>query len=394
MTKLAIIHYMPLEYYPPVTNFINTLVNDPSKNFYSIRIYSSKNTRSRKAYQINQIRQKPLNTNTIKINRTPFPRTQDKVVLRIVKYAFFNLYSLVGLLKQRPNNILYYESYSAWPAYIYTHFFNRRCRIFIHNHEYADKNWYATTMKQVKYYHLLEKKWLYPRAVWISQTNNDRLQFFHNDHPTLNPESLRTMPNYPPCSWKSQFEIQKTNIQNNKIQTTSILSIVYVGSLSFQSTYIKEFCDWVIQQNGKVQFDIYGYNIHSGVKEYLSSKKFWNINYYEKGVEYNEMPLILAHYQVGVILYKAHNTNYTFNAPNKLFEYLACDLDVLYPSSLEGPKAYNTLNSYPQVIPVNFENLDQFNWKAAIDKKEKIYKPTDYYCEHVYSKLLKEITKG
>lgn len=394
MTNLAIIHYMPLEYYPPVTNFLDTLADRHNSKLKIIKVYSCHNIKGRKSYFIPQDSENGTQNHLYSfiINRSPFPKENDNRLVRLYKYIHFNLSTLLNLVIQWPNNLLYYESYSAWPAYIYSRFFNRQCRIFIHNHEYADKGWYATTMHQVRYFHRLEIKWLYPRALWNSQTNSDRLKFFHTDHPTLRPETLRIMPNYPPLSWKLQIE---SSIPDKPaLHKPNILKVVYVGSLSFQNTYLKEFCNWVIQQNGQIQFDIYAYNLYNDVKEYLNNLGSSNIHYFEKGIEYKEMPLILSKYHVGLILYKAHNANYTFNAPNKLFEYLACKIDVWYHSSLEGPQAYNTINSYPQVIPVDFENLSQFIWQAAIDKNGKIYKPSEYYCEDVYSKLLKEIIKS
>lgn len=388
MTKIAILHFLPLEYYPPVTNFIDTLLSHPSKRVNSIRIFSSTNTKRRKAYQIKQSKQKPANTYSIKIKRTPFPETQDKVVLRIVKYAFFNLYSLFGLIKQRPNNILYYETISAWPAYIYSRFFNRNCRIFIHNHEYADKNWYATTMKQVRYFYRLEKEWLYLRAVWNSQTNSDRLGLFHSDHPALKPSTLKVLPNYPPRKWKQEVEKNKKGERKN-----NTLKLVYVGSLSFQSTYLKELCEWVLSQNGKVQFDIFAYNLYQDVKSFLKCLNSPYINYCEQGIEYLDIPLTISKYDVGIIFYKAYSENVINCVSNKFYEYLACNLDVWFSTTMESTYQHIASNSFPKVIPVDFENLNKFDWQKAVDKEGCTYKPSEYYCEDVYNELIEEITK-
>ena len=43
-------------------------------------------------------------------------------------------------------------------------------------------------------------------------------------------------------------------------------------------------------------------------------------------INYDNLPTTLNKYQVGVILYKGHIPNYVYNAPNKLFEYLAAFL--------------------------------------------------------------------
>jgi hypothetical protein len=277
---------------------------------------------------------------------------------------------------------MYFESYSAWPVFFYTKYLNRKSQILIHNHEYAPKEWYTSTMKQVKYFHKLEKKWLYPKAIWNSQTNPDRLKFFHNDHPTLSEETLKVMPNYPPKRW------QKSTTPKEKANTSSPLKMVYVGSISFQSTYIRELCEWVVAQKGKILFDIYAYNLYEDVKEYLNQLNSDAVNFYHQGVEYDQLPDVLNNYHVGLILYKAHNTNYTYNAPNKLFEYLACGLDVWFPETLQGPKPYIRDESYPKVLPIAFENLDSFNRETAANHEGLEYKPTNYFCEDVYGELV------
>ena len=74
-------------------------------------------------------------------------------------------------------------------------FFGNATKLYIHYHEYEDQENYKNGMKQVKYYHKLEKEFLYKKATWISQTNTDRIQMFASDHPKLPSEILKIMPN-------------------------------------------------------------------------------------------------------------------------------------------------------------------------------------------------------
>lgn len=410
MPKLAILHYMPLEYYPPVTNFIDYLASIEGDRAMDAVVYTCHNVKDRKPYtphptphtlQATPYNLHPtsyplhptpynlpptsykLNPIAYKIHRSPFPKEKDSSIIRLFKYLHFNILTLLKLVLQRPEVLFYYESYSAWPAYIYSRFFNRRCRIFIHNHEYADKKWYTTTMRQVCYYHKLEKKWLYPRAEWISQTNEDRLTMFHNDHPYLKKEQLKVMPNYPPRWWSN-----KTTTGNNN---NGVLKLVYVGSLSFQATYIKEVCEWVIKQNGAVTLDVYAYNLHDEVNVFLQNINSDYVIYHNQGVEYDHQPDILSHYDVGLILYKPHSKNYIYNAPNKLFEYLACNIDVWFSDKLIGPLPYIRVDVYPKVIPVDFEHLEHFEWQKAAEKGTCEYKPSEYFCEEVYGELVRRL---
>ena len=245
---------------------------------------------------------------------------------------------------------MYYESYSVYPVFLYMKFFGKATKLYIHYHEYEDRESYKNGMKLVKYYNELEKKFLYGRASWISQTNKERLHMFASDHPKLPSEVLKIMPNYPPKIWSSQ-------VNGKSKASKDIIRTVYVGSLSLKDTFIREYCDWVLKQNGKVCFHVYAYNLDDDTIEYLSSLNTDYIVFYTKGVEYDEMPALLADYDIGLILYKAHTKNYKHNAPNKLFEYLTCKLLVLYPDVMSGMALYQSDN----VIRLNFEQIPSFN---------------------------------
>ena len=328
---------MPLEYYPPVTNFLNVMV----KHAFFVKVWTTHNTKKRITYHNEKLKT---------INRSPFPEKSDNVLERIFKYFYFNISCFIGLIKYKPEAILYYESYSVYPVFLYMKFFGKATKLYIHYHEYEDRESYKNGMKLVKYYNELEKKFLYGRASWISQTNKERLHMFASDHPKLPSEVLKIMPNYPPKIWSSQ-------VNGKSKASKDIIRTVYVGSLSLKDTFIREYCDWVLKQNGKVCFHVYAYNLDDDTIEYLSSLNTDYIVFYTKGVEYNKMPALLADYDIGLILYKAHTKNYKHNAPNKLFEYLACKLLVLYPDVMSGMALYQSDN----VIRLNFEQIPSFN---------------------------------
>ena len=328
---------MPLEYYPPVTNFLNVMV----KHAFFVKVWTTHNTKKRITYHNEKLKT---------INRSPFPEKSDNVLERIFKYFYFNISCFIGLVKYKPKAILYYESYSVYPVFLYMKFFGKATKLYIHYHEYEDRESYKNGMKLVKYYNELEKKFLYGRASWISQTNKERLHMFASDHPKLPSEVLKIMPNYPPKIWSSQ-------VNGKSKASKDIIRTVYVGSLSLKDTFIREYCDWVLKQNGKVYFHIYAYNLHDDTIAYLKSLNTDYIVFYTKGVEYNKMPALLADYDIGLILYKAHTKNYKHNAPNKLFEYLACKLLVLYPDVMSGMALYQSDN----VIRLNFEQIPSFN---------------------------------
>ncbi|MCG2462607.1 hypothetical protein K8352_17730 [Flavobacteriaceae bacterium F89] len=236
-------------------------------------------------------------------------------------------------------------------------------------------------MKFVKYSHYFETRFIYAKATWISQTNEDRLTLFQKDYPNIDRGKMHIMPNYPPKAWRNHLKPWHERKKN---------SMVYVGSLAFESTYIREFCDWIKSQE-YYTLDIYSYNFHLEVENYLNNIHDDKIRFFPRGIEYDLLPTILNQYSIGVILHKAFNENYKYNATNKLFEYLACDLNVWFSKELLGCFKYINSGSYPIVKPFDFLNLERINPYGL--ETAKNYKPRHYWCEDVYNKLLVEIEK-
>ena len=135
-----------------------------------------------------------------------------------------------------------------------------------------------------------------------------------------------------------------------------------------------------MRQQGGVTWDIYTANIrmmHAGISPHCL---LLFITLHE-GIQYQELPDVLTKYDVGVILYTGHIENYIYNAPNKLFEYLACGLDVWFPDVMKGSMPYLTTETYPKVMAVDFNQLDQSDYLIMSDHTGLVYKEPVYFCE-------------
>jgi hypothetical protein len=168
------------------------------------------------------------------------------------------------------------------------------------------------------------------------------------------------------------------------------LRIVYVGALSLDTMYTREFGDWVAQQAGKVNWDIYSDNITPEARDYVLSFADGVIKF-RKGVDYYSLPGILSGYDVGVILYNGHIPNYVYNAPNKLFEYLACGLDVWFPAVMKGCMPFVTDGVWPRVLAVDFNRLDVMDIAAAVSRQGLEYAAPHHYAEEALRPLLESI---
>ena len=110
-----------------------------------------------------------------------------------------------------------------------------------------------------------------------------------------------------------------------------------------------------------------------------------------EGIEYFEIPKILKNYHVGVVLYKAVTLNYKYNSPNKIFEYLACGLDVWISDKLLSVKHYINEQNKNRILQLNMEKIQDFCWqdKSFIHYDDDF--SNSYYYENVYPDFIKSI---
>jgi hypothetical protein len=104
-------------------------------------------------------------------------------------------------------------------------------------------------------------------------------------------------------------------------------------------------------------------------------------------VPYYEIPNVLGRYQIGLVLHKGDTLNYVHNAPNKLFEYLSCGLDVWFPREMRGIYPYARTDVLPKVIKTDFAKMNGFDLERAMDKNGLSWGPFEYCYEDVLPEL-------
>lgn len=365
MRNKVIIHFAPLELYPPIQNLLSELAKKGAKNLYVI------STRAKTDPIFT------LESEAIKIVRFGYSGMKTNSLIRLLNYAYFYIAGLGLLLYRWPNRILYYETLSSLPVYLFKRFFNRACEVLIHYHEYTSPQEYAEGMKLSEAFHTREK-WLYPRSKWISHTNEFRMKLFKQDVAPVEIPQAHILPNYPPRNWASD---PKTNFDRR-------VKIIYVGALSLDTMFTREFARWIIDHNGNVTWDIYSSNYTEDARNFLVGLNSPYIQFHE-GISYNQLPSVLRNYHIGVILYKGHIPNYIYNAPNKLFEYLACGLDVWFPQQMIGCSPYVRTDECPKILPLDFERLHNMDLVPVTARSGKIISP-EYFCEETLRPLLIE----
>lgn len=232
-------------------------------------------------------------------------------------------------------------------------------------------------MKLSRKFHSLELA-MYTDMDGVSHTNEERLEMFMDGIAPAAPRAKFAIPNFPPRSWLNVSKGEKANI----------IRIVYVGALSLETMYVKEFSAWVQNQQGRVVWDIYSFNMTGSARSYLEDLDSEFINL-KPGVDYDKLPDVLSQYDIGLILYTGHMPNYIHNAPNKLFEYLRMGLQVWLPDSLLGAKPYLESIEHPRVLSLNFKEL---TLRAEDIVIEKVIPENQFIAEEANAPLIKYLS--
>jgi hypothetical protein len=255
-----------------------------------------------------------------------------------------------------------------------------KVRLLVHYHEYISSDQYAN-MQLVKWMHKLECKMYCLKFNWISHTNEMRLKKFINDNHLQKAERsiFHTMPNYPSKQWARE---------KKELNTFMKTRLVYVGSLGYDSMYLKEISEWVIQNKTSLSLDFYSNNIDDKAKNFLQTVKDDCITFHG-GCNYEDLPTVLSSYDVGLVIYKPVSDNWIYNIPNKVYEYLACGLDVWFAKTLISTLSMIREDVYPKTLPVDYQNLNNFNFKEKLNRVGLCYHHPDFYYEDVYGEIYK-----
>jgi hypothetical protein len=367
--KIAVIHFHPLELYPPVMNFIRFFEDGAMQG--NMVVYTMYPQKTMPLFASGKV--------TVRIRRYANAAESKTAWQKLWRYTNFYIGVLFHLLLTRPSKLLYFETISSFPAIVYKRIFPST-GLFAHYHEYTSPEEMGSDgMLLTRWFYKLERR-LYPKMDWVSHTNALRMQNFIADIAPVEIAHPHILPNYPPRSWYVQ--------RDGDIRRP--VRIVYVGALGLGSMYVKEFAEWVIGRKGEVTWDIYTLNVSEEAKEYLASLGTELIQL--KGAcDYYWLPQVLKNYDVGVVLYKGIIPNHVIAVSNKVFEYLACGLDVWYSKNMIGTDPYVSKGVFPKVLSVDFSALSQFRLEDALSRVDTSFQASQYYSEKALSPLFEAL---
>ncbi|NBG66650.1 hypothetical protein [Acidiluteibacter ferrifornacis] len=190
---------------------------------------------------------------------------------------------------------------------------------------------------------------------------------------TYLPRKHRVLPNYPSKEW----------VKKNKAWTRGeTIKIVFVGyTLTKGGSYLQELVEILKQQRIPIHLSIYCSKLNAFIENFQGNYGDLEISVHS-AIMYKDVAHVLQRHHIGVILYKAKTENVIHCAPNKLFEYLGCGLDVWYPHEMKGTYAYDSMIE-PRVLRINFNDISNFNVKPLIRENPNPIQ-YQYYAETAY----------
>lgn len=333
--KVCIVSFLPVELLPPLYN----LIRDDRWCDYHLTVY----TRHPSTQE-----EEPIPVNGAIFKRAGVMRRHSCSIFNLWKRLLFACRALIYLIYSRPAAVLYINPESVVPVYYYRRYFRKHVRLFAHYYEYDEPGAHDNR----PFYRYVSRlgKYMFGKLEWQSQCNEKRLELFCRDT-GISPGIARVVHNYPPKLWKSFYIDRK--------EPARPVRIIYNGlGLSFAGMYVREFAEYIKSLNGLVQWDVYCMNIKPDIAEFFEQLDTPYVRLIHSPCRYDELPVRMRNYDVGVLLYKDITDNHKYAESNKFYEYLVCGLDVWFPRSMVLQHAFINPGFYPRVVMLDFEHLN------------------------------------
>jgi hypothetical protein len=368
--KLAYVHVLPLEYYPPARNALSLFAAKPG---WTVRAWSTDNGRGLPEWRDARVA----------VRRPRHGDSMDSLLSRMSGYAAWHTRTAVELSRWKPDAIIAVEPHSMLAVWVYYSVMRGSAPLFIHHHEYySPEDFLRPGMRLLRTARRVERDSLLDRAVWVSQTNEARLRMMIATHPRLRPETGRVLPNYPPAAWIERGRASESQDSSGRTR------LVYLGSASFEDTFIREIATLVSERPDRFTLHVVGDNVSPDVWSWIAGLRATNITSDPAGCAYEDVPALLSQFDAGLVLYKGNTLNFVHNVPNKALEYLACGLEVWYPPEMEAMQLFAADNPGQRLKEVDFKTLGS---NAMPRSERKVVDEFPFTCELALAPLVTEL---
>ena len=311
---LVIVHYAPVDLYPPVQNLISELVGEPNLEVRLITGY-------------------PYLSDFVNVRSPRGWFAYERFPWLHHLWWFFTLWKKAWVWKHE--KWLLYEA-NSYPALLAL---ASERDIWLHFHEYRrPKNpesilerWYETRIRSFLH-----------KTYRVSHVTDARIKLLKEELGQSSDVKFERMWNCPRFQWADGA------LKSDELPKT----IVVVGALG-KSCWASEVIESMKKQN-KYTLHVYGKDSFTSTERVQF--KGW--------VNYSELPSVLERYRVGLVWYNGNSTNVKTSISNKIFEYLHSGLHVLLSADLKEAE----LSLFPQYRNhISITDFSNSHWIKALD---------------------------
>lgn len=311
--KILCVSYIHPEYYPPTLNAIGEL----SKIFDSVLVLFRAHKKNEWIYAPNVKLTVSGKSTNLKTQETA--KTFNKVFW-FLQFTF-DLYNLVK--SQKPKYVLLYDPIPLFAFWLIKGFCSKDIKVWYHNHDIAEISkvrkysigWFAT-----KY-----ESRMFPYLDIFTLPSEERKQYFPMEKLK---GSYFFLPNYPTINFYSKFTHDSNIIENQPIK------LIYQGNVSKGHGL-----ELIVSILGAV---ISGHNFELHIAGKTSEEMKQNLNdiagnykakiIFHGRLSYSELPKLTSSCHIGLAINEPTAIIYQTggSASNKIYEYVACGLPILY----------------------------------------------------------------
>jgi hypothetical protein len=348
MSNLLVAIYGHPENYPPTLNALEELA----------KVYDTIYVLYRPHLELSW--QYPSNVKLIPSGKIINVKNQERAnIFKKLKYLIkFSLQFLKLSIKSKIDCILVYDYIPMICLYFTRFFISNKIKLWYHSHDVAEKK--ALKKYSIGHFAIKAQNNCFQYLDLFTCPSPERLVYFPMRN--LKGEFI-LLPNFPSISFYEQFS--KVRKKDSEIK------FIYQGTVGLGHG-LEEVCNYMINNNN-CELNIVG-RINSEYRRKLDSICPSGVNVFHGFVPYKVLPKITASCHIGIAINKPTNIIYQTGggASNKIYEYAACGLPILYFDN----EHYN-------------KYLSKYEWAFATDLSEgsikkcvnDILNKYDYYSQ-------------
>lgn len=306
------------------------------------------------------------------------------VFIKLFYFVSYTLTLLKEIKKNKPTHVLLYDYFPMLSCYLIRPLESKKIKFWYHNHDVAEAN--QNRKYSLGWYAIRAEKVMFKYLSFFTYPSKERLPHFNVK--SFTGISLH-LPNYPSIAVYDQYKSKYTKGETVKL--------IYQGTVS-PGHGLEQIANFIGVKNKNINLHIAG-RTPENFKQLLDENLNDSRLQFEGYVPYKELPKLTESCHIGIAINLPMGIIYQTGgaASNKIYEYAACGLPILYYDNEHYNKYLSQYewafatdlseDSLEQCIKKITENYDFLSNKAKQDFREtfnfeKVFTPMKNYLKN------------